>query len=224
MDIAKLSATPRTEGGKGPSRRIRREGLIPAVAYGNKKEAVQIAVSPKALKAVLMGAHGVNSVVELAVAGGETFNAMVRQSSHHPLSRELMHADFYRVELDKTVDVSVPFRTTGKPKGVVLGGILQQIYRELPVRCRPAEIPVFIETDVTELELNGTIKVNELKLPAGVSVRLPAEQTVATVAAPERVTEEETAKAAAPAAAAAAGKAAPAAKAAAPAKDDKKKK
>jgi large subunit ribosomal protein L25 len=135
-----------------------------------------------------------------------------------------MHADFYRVELDKPVDVEVPFRTIGKPKGVVLGGILQQIYRALPVRCRPAEIPVFLEADVTELELNGTIKVNELKLPAGVSVRLPAEQTVATVAAPERVTEEETAKAAAPAAAAAAGKAAPAAKAAAPAKDDKKKK
>lgn len=221
MDIAKLSATPRTEGGKGPSRRIRREGLIPAVAYGNKKEAVQIAVSPKALKAVLMGAHGVNSVVELAVAGGETFNAMVRQSSHHPLSRELMHADFYRVELDKTVDVSVPFRTVGKPKGVVLGGILQQIYRELPVRCRPTEIPVFVEVDVTELELNGTIKVNELKLPAGVSVRLPAEQTVITVNAPERVTEEETAKAATATAAAPAGKAAPAAK---PAKDDKKKK
>lgn len=222
MEIAKLSATHRAEGGKGPSRRIRREGLIPAVAYGQKKDPVQIAVSPKALKAVLMGSHGRNSVVELAVEKGETFNAMVREFSHHPVSRELLHADFYRVELDKPVDVSVPFRTSGKSKGVVLGGVLQQIFRELPVRCRPEQIPVFLEADVTELDLNGTIKVQDLKLPEGVSIRLPAEQTVAAVHAPEKVTEEESpAKAAAPAAAA--GKAAPAAKAAAPAKDAKKK-
>lgn len=220
MEIAKLSATHRAEGGKGPSRRIRREGLIPAVAYGQKKDPVQIAVSPKALKAVLMGEHGKNSVVELAVEKGETFNAMVREYSRHPLSRELLHADFYRVELDKPVDVSVPFRTHGKSKGVVLGGILQQIFRELPVRCRPEQIPVVIEVDVTELDLNGTIKVQDLKLPEGVAVRLPAEQTVAAVHAPEKVTEEEAlAKGAAPAAA---GKAAPAAKAA-PAKDAKKK-
>jgi large subunit ribosomal protein L25 len=222
MDIAKLSATQRAEGGKGPSRRIRREGLIPAVAYGQKKDAVQIAVSPKALKAVLQGVHGQNSVVELAVQGGETFNAMVRQYSHHPVSRELLHADFYRVDLDKTVDVSVPLRSIGKAKGVVLGGILQQIYRELPVRCRPTQIPVVLEIDVTELELNASLKVSDLKLPEGVAIRLPAEQTVVTLNAPEKVVEEETAKAAA-APAAAAGKAAPAAKAA-PAKDDKKKK
>lgn len=214
MEIAKLSATHRAEGGKGPARRIRREGLIPAVAYGQKKDPVQIAVSPKALKAVLMGEHGRNSVVELAVQGGETFNAMVREYSHHPLSRELLHADFYRVELDKPVDVSVPFRTFGKSKGVVLGGVLQQIYRELPVRCRPEQIPVFLDVDVTELDLNGTIKVQDLKLPDGVTIRLPAEQTVAAVHAPEKVAEEETAKAAAPAAAAG--------KAAAPAKDAKK--
>jgi large subunit ribosomal protein L25 len=212
MEIAKLSATHRAEGGKGPSRRIRREGLIPAVAYGQKKESVRIAVSPKALKAVLQGEHGKNSVVELAVENGETFNAMVREFSHHPVSRELLHADFYRVALDQPVDVSVPFRTSGKARGVVLGGILQQIFRELPVRCRPEQIPVFLEVDVTDLDLNGTIKVSDLKLPEGVSVRLAAEQTVVAVHAPEKVAEEDAAKAAAPAGG----------KAAAPAKDAKK--
>jgi len=223
MEIAKLSATPRAEGGKGPSRRIRREGLIPAVAYGQKKEALRLAVSPKALKAVLMGDHGVNSVVQLVVENGETVNAMVREFTRHPISRELLHADFYRVDLDKAVDVLVPFRTTGKSRGVVLGGVLQQIYRDLPVRCRPEQIPVFLEVDVTELELNATIKVADLQLPEGVTIRLPAEQSVVSVNAPEKMTEEEAtpkgAAAAAPAAAAA-GKAAPAAK---PAKDAKKK-
>lgn len=224
MEIAKLSATPRAEGGKGPSRRLRREGLIPAVAYGQKKEALRLAVSPKALKAVLMGERGVNSVVQLVVENGETVNAMVREFTRHPISRELLHADFYRVDLDKVVDAMVPFRTTGKSRGVVLGGVLQQIFRDLPVRCRPTEIPVFLEVDVTELELNATIKVADLQLPEGVTIRLPAEQSVISVNAPEKMTEEEAAPkgaaAAAPAAAAAAAKAAPAAK---PAKDAKKK-
>jgi large subunit ribosomal protein L25 len=224
MEIVKLTATRRAEGGKGPSRRIRREGLIPAVAYGQKKDPVTLSVAPKALRAVLASAHGQNSVLELEVEGGDRFNVMVREFSIHPVSRDLMHADFYRVELSQPVDVSVPFRTTGKAKGVVMGGVLQQIFRELPVRCEPTKIPVFIEVDVTELDLGQAIKVSELKLGDGVSVRLPPEQSVAAVHAPEKVVEEEKTAAVAAPAAAAGAKAAPAAAAKAPAKDDKKKK
>lgn len=235
MEIAKLTATHRSSKGsalaalsngaigKGPARRLRREGLIPAIAYGQKKEALPLAIAPKALKAVLLSEHGRNSVIELSVEGGEKFNAMVREFSIHPISRELMHADFFRVDLNGTVDVSVPFRTTGKPKGVTLGGVLQQTYRELPIRARPEAIPVFLELDVTEVDLGASAKVSELKLPEGVSVRLPQDQTVATVHAPEKRDEEE-AKPAAGAPAAKGAAAAPAAAAAkAPAKDAKKK-
>lgn len=222
MEIVKLTATPRAEAGKGPARRIRREGSIPAVAYGQKKDPVALAVSPKALKAVLNSTHGQNSVLELSVEGGERFNVMVRHFTVHPISRELMHADFFRVDLDSTVDIPVPFKMVGKAKGVVLGGILQQIYRTLPVRCRPTQIPLGIEADVSDLDLNGSIKVSELTLPEGVSIRLPPEQTVAVVNAPEKIVEEEKAAPGAPAAAGKAAAAAPAAKAAG--KDDKKKK
>jgi large subunit ribosomal protein L25 len=235
MEIVKLSATQRsTQGaaalpalsngaiGKGPARRLRREGLIPAIAYGQKKEALPLAVAPKALRAVLLSEHGRNSVIELSVEGGEKFNAMVREFSIHPVSRELMHADFFCVDLQGTVDVSVPFRTTGKPKGVTLGGVLQQTYRDLPIRCRPDLIPVFLELDVTEVDLGASAKVSELKLPEGVSVRLPQDQTVVTVHAPEK-REEDEAKPAAGAPAAKGAAAAPAAAAKAPAKDAKKK-
>jgi large subunit ribosomal protein L25 len=140
---------------------------------------------------------------------------MVREYSHHPVSRAYLHVDFLQVDLGEPVDVSVPFKLVGKAKGIVLGGILQQVFRALPVRCLPQKIPTVIEADVSDLGLNDSLKVSQLKLADGVSVRLGAEQTVASVVAPEKNVEEEKAAAAAPAGKDAKAAAAPAAKAAA---------
>ncbi|MFO0762591.1 MAG: 50S ribosomal protein L25/general stress protein Ctc [Byssovorax sp.] len=215
MQIIKLNATPRPESGKGPSHRLRREGKIPAIAYGRGIAATPLAVSPKGLLEVLTSEHGNNAVVELDVQGGDKMTVMVRDYSYHPLTRELEHADFVRVMLDQPVDVEVPFRTTGKAKGIVQGGVLQQVFRKLPVRCLPEKIPVFVEIDVTDLGMGESFKASQVKLPEGVKLRLPDDQTVVVVAAPEKGGEEEAAKPGA-AGAPAAG-AAPAAAAAAPA-------
>ena len=228
MEIVKLSASPRPESGKGASRQLRREGKIPAIAYGRELAATPLSISPKGLLQVLSSDHGQNAVVELAVDGGEKLTVMVRDYAYHPVTRALLHADFVQVKLDQPVEVEVPFRTTGKAKGIVTGGILQQIFRKLPVSCLPERIPAFLEVDVAELDMGETLKVNQLKLPEGVSIRLPDDQTIVVVAAPEKGGEEEAAKpgaaGAAPAAGAAAAKgAAPAKAAAAPAKTDKKK-
>jgi large subunit ribosomal protein L25 len=223
MEIIKLSASKRTEQGKGPSRRLRVEGKIPAIAYGGSLAALSIAVSPKELGVALSGVHGRNSVVELDIDGSQKITAMVREYAHHPVTRAILHADFLQVDLTKPVDVEVPFKLIGKSKGVVLGGILAQVFRTLPVRCVPEKIPALIELDVTELGLNESFKASQLKLPEGVEVRLAQEQTIAVVNAPEKKTEAEIAAEAAPKGAPAAG-AAPAAAAAAPAKAEKKKK
>jgi large subunit ribosomal protein L25 len=219
MEIVKLSASKRVDQGKGPSRRLRNEGKIPAIAYGKKLAATQLAVSPKELKAVLASSHGRNSVLELAVDGGEKITVMVREYSHHPVSREILHADFLQVDLDQPVDVVVPFRLEGKAKGIVLGGLLAQVFRALPVRCKPTHIPAEIVADVSDLGLGDALKASQLKLGEGVAVRLASDQTIASVVAPEKV--EETPAEAAKAAPAAKG--APAAKAA-PAADKAKKK
>ncbi|MBL8743444.1 MAG: 50S ribosomal protein L25 [Myxococcales bacterium] len=235
MEISKLTATTRTEFGKGPARRLRNAGQIPAVAYGKKLEATALAVDPKVLKTALSGPHGRNRVLSVEVQGGNTITALVREYAHHPVTRAILHADFIQVDLKEPVDVEVPFKVVGKAKGVVAGGELSQPFRVLPVRCLPEKIPVGIEADVTELGLNESFKTSQLKLPEGVSVRLPAEQTVVAVVAPDKRGEEEAAPAAAGAApaaaaagkaapAAAAGKAAPAAAAAAKPAADKKKK
>lgn len=185
MDFIKIAAQPRTEHGKGPNSRLRRQGAIPAVAYGKGHQSRSLSVEPKALLQAMRGPYGRNAVMQIAISGEEPFAALLADYSIHPLSREIIHADFLRIALDRPVDVDVPLACTGKAAGVVAGGVLRQIFRTLPLRCLPSDIPTVIEHDVTAMETGHVAKVGDLKLPAGVSVRLPAEQTVITITAPE---------------------------------------
>jgi large subunit ribosomal protein L25 len=221
MESIKVIADRRTEHGKSAASRLRNTGKIPAVAYGKQLPAQAIAVSPDALKAVFSSAYGNNNVIELNVEGKDKLTVLLRDYQYHPVSRQLLHADFVQIHLDQPVDVEVPLELVGKPQGVIQGGILRQVFRKLPIRALPNSIPVKIVHDVTALELDGHVASKDLNLPEGVAVRLPAEQTVASIVT-EVVREEETAApaAAAPAAGAvAAGASAPPAAAAkAPAK------
>jgi large subunit ribosomal protein L25 len=237
MDIIKLDSKVRNQSGKSAARRLRREGHVPAVAYGKELPSLRLAVSPKGLYDILKSKHGQNTVVELGIDGEKKITALLRDYTVHPVTRELLHADFVEIRLDKPVDVEVPFICKGKAAGVVLGGILRQVYRRLPIRCLPEQIPALIDHDVTALNLGDHVKTSDLSLPPGVTVRLPADQTVAGVVAPEKEKPEDVEAAAVPAGAPAApgapgaaapavaggapGTAAPAA-AAAPAKEEKK--
>ena len=219
MESIKVSANRRSESGKGVASRLRAKGQIPAVAYGKQLPAQAIAVSPDALKAVFSSAYGSNNVIELDVDGKDKLTVLLRDYQYHPVSRQLLHADFVQVHLDQPVDVEVPLELTGKPAGVVKGGVLRQVFRKLPIRALPTNIPVKVVYDVTALDLDGHVAPKDLSLPEGVSVRLPAEQTLAAIVH-ETVREEE---AAAPGAAAAAAPAAAAPAKAAPAKAPEKK-
>jgi large subunit ribosomal protein L25 len=214
MDTIKVSANRRSESGKGEASRLRGKGQIPAVAYGKQLPAQALAVSPDALKAVFASAYGSNNVIELDVEGKDKLTVLLRDYQYHPVSRQLLHADFVQIHLDQPVDVEVPLELTGKAAGIIQGGTLRQVFRKLPIRALPKDIPVKIVHDVTSLGLDGHVAPKDLALPEGVTVRLPAEQTVAAIVH-EIVREEETATPAAGApAAAAAPAAAPAGKAA----------
>jgi large subunit ribosomal protein L25 len=228
-----VTANPRNETGKGAARRLRNSGQIPAVAYGKGLAATTLAVAPKEIITVLKSERGQNTVLQMKVNGGKDLLVMIKEFTYHPVSRSLEHVDFVEVKLDQPVDVDVPLVTQGKAVGVTLGGLLRQVYRTIPVRCLPDRIPLKVDTDVTHLELGDAISTKDLKLPEGVEVRLPAEQTLVAVVAPEKDRSEEAAAApgapgagaAAAAAPAAAGGKAPAAGAApaAAGKDAKKK-
>jgi large subunit ribosomal protein L25 len=227
METRKISAKPRSQSGRGAARRLRQDGHIPAIAYGKELGSQALAVSPKDLGAVLESPYGRNSVIELDVDGKSKLTVLCTDSQHHPVSRALLHADFLQIHLDRPVDVEVPFELTGKAKGVILGGVVRQVFRRLPVRCLPEKIPVKISHDITEIGLDESLAASQIALPEGVSIRLPPNQTVAAVVT-EKVRKEEeeapaagAAGAAAPAAAGAAGAAAPAEKKAEPEKAKK---
>lgn len=223
MESIKVSASRRSESGKGAASRLRAVGKIPAVAYGKQLPAQALAVSPDTLKAVFASAYGNNAVIELDVEGKDKLTVLLRDYQYHPVSRQLLHADFVQIHLDQPVDVEVPLELTGKPAGIIKGGVLRQVFRKLPIRALPNDIPVKIVHDVTALDLDGHVAPKDLLLPQGVSVRLPPEQTVAAIVH-EVVREEETATPAAGAAAAGAAAAPAAGAAAAPAAKTPEKK
>lgn len=206
MSANTLVATIRHQGGKGPSRRLRAEGKIPAVAYGAELPATALAVSPKELKRLLSSEHGLNTVVELEVDGKLKMHTLVVDYQIHPLTRAILHADFKKIDLDKTVDVEVTLELVGKSAGVTAGGEQHQIFKKLPVRCRPAQIPVKLVHDMTEVQLDQAAHVKELKLPEGVEVLLPPERTFATVYTAKKRKDEDEATPAAGAAPAAGAK------------------
>jgi large subunit ribosomal protein L25 len=235
--MAQLAAEGRTGTGKGEARRLRDAGKVPAVAYGKDLKATLLAVSPKEILQLLQSDRGQNAVIEMNVEKGEKLLVMIRDYAYHPVHRGLEHVDFVQVKLDRPVNVDVPLVHTGKPAGVVAGGIIRQVYRTVPVSCLPDRIPLKIEIDITHLAMSEHVATQDLKLEPGVTARLPAEQTLISIVAPEKERAEDIAAAAPAAGAAAPGaaapaaaeagkdaKAAPAAKAAAaPAKDAKKK-
>jgi large subunit ribosomal protein L25 len=135
-------------------------------------------------------------VIALDVAGDRKL-AMVRELQVHPLTRAVQHVDFYEVSLERTIDVRVPFFTEGRAKGVIAGGEITAIFREVPLRATPDRVPSEIRVDVTNMELGHVMRVKDLALPEGVSALLDPERSLVTCAEPrKRPTEEDEAAAA----------------------------
>ncbi len=202
--LVQLEAQPRTPGGKAEAGRLRRTGKIPAVAYGKELASTPLSITPKDVVTILKSERGKNTVIQMKVSGKD-LNVMIKDFTVHPVDRALRHVDFVEVKLDKPVDVEIPLIATGKPVGVTAGGILRQVYRMLPVRCLPGVIPLKVEVDVTHLELGYAVATRDVKLPEGVAARLPAEQTLVAVVAPEKEKAEDEASTAPAAAAGAPG-------------------
>jgi len=166
---ATLEAVRRDTRGKNEARRLRVSGRIPAVVYGTTSNGqapigVPVAVSPKEVLRILHSESGVNSIIKLKLDGGES-QVLVREYQLDPVTHALLHADFYRLAMDKLLVVAVPIVIKGEPKGVKLqGGLLDFVTREIQVQCLPADIPEHIDLDVAGLELHGTVRVRDLTL------------------------------------------------------------
>ncbi len=205
MEATKLEAEVRGSRGKGPARRLRAEGKIPAVIYGVGIESTALTLDPKTLVKALAGEKGRNTLFVVAFEG-KSEHAMVRDVAVDPVGRTIQHVDFLRIDENAPVDAQVPLVTKGRALGVQKGGKLTVKFRTLPVRCIPAIIPTKIEIDVTNVDLGSSVSVADIALPEGVAITLRANQAVCGVFEEKKLAEEEVA--ATPAAGA---KAAPAA-------------
>jgi large subunit ribosomal protein L25 len=160
---AVLNAVERTLRGKNEARRLRASGRIPAVVYGGKDGGEAIAVDPKVLAKILRTDQGANTLIALNVSGAGDTRVLVREYQLDPITHELLHADFYRVAMDKLLRVQVTVVPQGEPKGVKQqGGVLDIVHRQIEIECLPIDIPTHIEVDVSELMLGQSIRVKDV--------------------------------------------------------------
>ena len=213
-----LNATQRDSRGKGPARRLRAQGLIPAVVYGGESGPAHVAVDPSFLMKAIETPHKFNTILTLKLDGAPEKHVLFKEYEVDPVSRKLLHADFLEVKMDKPVRVRVPVETVGRAAGQAEGGILSLAAHDILVEALPGNIPVKIQVDVSGIKIGHSLHISEITPPEGCKFRYAANYVVAFVAVPEK--EEVVTPVAAAAGAegaAAAGAAAPAAGAAAPA-------
>jgi large subunit ribosomal protein L25 len=160
---ATLEVVSRNRFGRNEAGRIRREGLIPAVVYGEASEALPVSVDPKALLKILRSQSGANTLITLKVDGAAGAKVLVKEYQVHPVEAALLHADFYRVAMDKLLRVTVPVHLTGEARGVKAdGGVMDFVHREMVLECLPADIPEHLTVDVSDLGLHDGIRVRDL--------------------------------------------------------------
>jgi large subunit ribosomal protein L25 len=165
---AVLDAVKRATKGKNEARRLRVSGHIPAVVYGAQKVGdapapEMVAVDPKPFMKILHSSSGFNTLITLNIADGNSARVLVRNVQKDPITSHLLHADFFRVNMDKKIKVTVPVTLKGEARGVkVDGGVLDFVHREIEVEVLPAEIPNSIEIDVTDLGIGGAIHVRDV--------------------------------------------------------------
>jgi len=163
MASATLEATTRDSRGKNEARRLRAAGRIPAVLYGGADGALPISVDPKVLSRILHSGSGVNSIIGLDVAGKGVTQVLVKEFLLDPIKHSMLHADFYRLQMDKAITVTVVISLKGEAKGVKLqGGVVDFPHREVEVECLPGDIPEGLTVDVSELMIGQGVRLKDL--------------------------------------------------------------
>ncbi len=183
MEQARLDVEIRQGKGKGSARAVRRSGLIPGIVYGHNQEPMMIKFQEHGLRKIFHQG-GENVLINMNISGGLTETVMIKEIQRDPLSRRIIHADFMRVSLEEKVTTHVPIVLVGTAPGVKEGGVLEFLLRELRIECLVGQIPEHIEIDISSLGIGDQIRVEEIKVPEGITIHDDPVTTVVTIAAP----------------------------------------
>lgn len=180
MSSVSLNAASRTDIGKGAARKIRAQGLLPAVIYRAGQPATSVSLDPNELETAFRRSGNRNTLVTLGV-DGKSYTCLVKVTQRDPVTANLLHVDFYEVDDNEEVVVRVPVNPTGRAAGVTAGGKLRLIRRDLDVRCKPASIPATVDVDVTSLNVGDIIRVSAVPAPEGTEIVAPNDFNILTV-------------------------------------------
>ena len=181
-----LNVMDREVSGSASSRKIRREGNVPAIIYGHGAKPQSLLLDGK--EWAILARQDIQ-IVELKCADGKPLNALIKDVQYDYLKGTTVHVDFLEVKMDEIITASVPIHTQGIPVGASQGGVLEQLMHEIEVSCTPLTLPESIEVDVTGVELDAAIHVGDLLFPEGVTPIPDADQNVLHVMLP-RIEEE----------------------------------
>ena len=184
-----VQAEERQKTGKGANRRLRMQGKLPAVLYGQGLETLSVSVNAQDVDLILHSEAGHNTIFQLQVSGNFT-TVLIKDYQLDPVKGSLLHADFQAVALDQKMTFAVPVQVVGTAPGVIAGGILDQVLREIEVECLPTEVPDHIPLDVTELEIGDSVRVEALQLDSPNISLLSAPDLVILSILPPHVEEE----------------------------------
>jgi large subunit ribosomal protein L25 len=182
-DQLELVARPRAGSGKGEARALRREGRVPAVAYGVGLDATPLSVDARELYHALHTDAGLNAVLRLSF-DGQSHLALAREIQRHPVRRDVLHVDFVTVSRTVKVTVEVPIHLEGEAAGAIDGGVVEQALFTLNVEVLPLEVPDNLQVDVSGLGIGDVLRVADVQLPEGVEVLDDPEQAIVTVVLP----------------------------------------
>src|SRR5918912_4330489 len=168
-DRVKLQVREREQRGSADARRLRREGFVPGVLYGNGKKPHAICIPERELRRVLTGAGGLHAILDVVLEGQKTTHpSILKDYQQHPVRGGLLHVDLQEVRLDQPIQARVVVELIGEPAGVTEGGVLSQGKREVTVEALPMEIPEHLELDVSGMAIGDTLRLADLPVSEGV--------------------------------------------------------
>ncbi len=183
QNVLTITAEARNELGKKVAKQLRKTGRIPAIIYGGDIDSIPVSIDLEAAKAILKSEAGENTVLNIK-REDQQVAAMIKDIQYDYLSEHIIHMDFYRIDLDKKVNVNVPVNIIGEAVGVkVEGGVFDFMTREIKIRCLPTQIPLCYTVDITDLHAGDTVKVDTLELGEGVRLMSTPQTVICSVSA-----------------------------------------
>jgi len=184
MQEINLTARTRPESGKERVKKLRTQGMVPAVIYGHGKSAIPLTLEAKDLVPVFKAGTSENIIITLKVDDDKTFKAIIRNVQTEPIKNKLLHLDFQEIHMAEKIKVRVPIETVGTPEGVKnQGGILEHILDMVEVSCLPADIPEKIVVDISGLKVGQSFHLGDISMDR-VEIQADKAQVVVTVIAP----------------------------------------